>query len=139
AGKSSPAARRLRADQRIDARRVLRIDAEGNAPDVILRESFRELGPVLSRIPGLPNPAFGTAADHLSDRAAPLVRRRIDHVGVLRIEHDVADSRVVTDVKHALPLRAAVDRLVEAALAAGGPQRALRGDVDDVRVARIDQ
>ena len=37
-----------------------------------------------------------------------------------------------------LPGLAAVGRLVEAALAAGGPERSLRGDVDDVRVARID-
>ena len=38
-----------------------------------------------------------------------------------------------------VPRRAAVGRLVEPALAAGRPQRPLRGDVDDVRVARIDQ
>ena len=40
--------------------------------------------------------------------------------------------------QHLLPGLAAVGGLVEAAVAAGAPQRSLGGDVDDVRVARID-
>src|SRR5262249_40889469 len=82
--------------------------------------------------------AFGAAADQLADRAAPLIRRRVHDVGVLRIEHDVVHAGVGADRQDRLPRRAAVRRLVEAALAAGRPERPLRGDVDDVRVARID-
>ena len=61
------------------------------------------------------------------------------HVRLAGLEHDVADAGVVADVEDARPGRAAVGRLVEAALAARGPQRPLRRDVDDVRVARIDE
>ena len=59
--------------------------------------------------------------------------------GFFGVEHDVADAGVRADRQHRVPRLAAVGRLVEAALAAGRPQRALRGDVDDVRVARIDR
>jgi hypothetical protein len=125
AGGSTPAEsaapRGLRADQRIHARRVLGVDAEGDAPHVVFRKALRQLRPLLPRVGRLPDPALGAAADHLPHGTPALIRGRVDDVGVPRIEHDVADSRVVAHVQHALPFQAAVSRLVEAALAAGGP------------------
>ena len=66
----SAAARRLGADQRVDPRRILRIDAERHAPHVVFRQPLRELGPLLSRVGRLPQTALRSAADHLADRAA---------------------------------------------------------------------
>ena len=51
----------------------------------------------------------------------------------------VADAGVLGDREHRRPGLAAVGRLVEAAVAAGRPERALRRDVDGVRVLRVDQ
>src|SRR5207253_7121363 len=50
----------------------------------------------------------------------------------------VGDAGVFADVEDLLPELAAVGGLVEAAVATGRPERALRGDVDDIAVARID-
>src|SRR6185503_19303952 len=136
---AAAAARRLGADQRVDARRVLRIHAERDPADVVFGQSLRQLRPLLARVGALPDAALGAAADHLPHGAAALIRGCVDDVGVARVEHDVADAGVVADVQHPLPFRAAVGRLVETALAARRPQRALRSDVDDVGVARVDQ
>src|ERR1700724_1369679 len=57
---------------------------------------------------------------------------------VARIHAQVGAPGVVADGEHPLPGLAAVGGLVDAAVAAGRPQRPLGGDVDDVGVARID-
>src|SRR5260370_12020335 len=54
------------------------------------------------------------------------------------MEHDVRDARVFADGQHSVPRFAAIGGLVETASAGGRPERSLRGDVDDVGVARID-
>ena len=136
---NTTAARHLGADQRVHARRVLRIDPERDTTDVVFWQAVLQLRPRLAGVLRLPDASLGTAADHLPHAAAPLVRRRVDDVGVLWIEDDVADAGVVADVQHLRPGRAGVGRLVEAALAARRPERPLCGDVDDVRVARVDE
>src|SRR4026209_832008 len=67
-----------------------------------------------------------------------LVGDRVHRVGIARVEVDLGDPGALVDVEDAGPGLAPVARLVEPALAAGGPQRSLRRDVDHVRVARID-
>ena len=113
--------------------------AKPDAAHVARRQALGQLRPRLAGVGRLEDAAFRPAADHLADRPPPLVRRREQDVRVLRVEHDVADARVRADRQDRRPRRAAVGRLVQAALAARRPERALRGDVDDVRVARIDQ
>src|SRR4029079_11977703 len=67
--------RRPRVDERVDARGLrLRIDAERDAPHVAFRQSLRQLRPSRTRVGRLVNLALGSAADHLSDTAAPLPR-----------------------------------------------------------------
>jgi hypothetical protein len=55
------------------------------------------------------------------------------------MEGDIRDAGVVVDMQHPPPVLPAVVRLVEPALAAGGPEWAFRGNVDDVAIARIDE
>ena len=69
---------------------------------------------------------------------APLVGRGEDDVRVARVEHDVADARVLADRQDRTPGGPAVGRLVESALAALGKERPLRRHVHDVRVAGVD-
>ena len=59
-------------------------------------------------------------------------------VGVGGVDGDVGDSGVVADFEGLLPGFSTVGGFVESALAAGSPQGSLRGDVDDVRIARVD-
>ena len=82
--------------------------------------------------------AFGAAIDEREEVAAALVCRGDDDARITRIELDVGDARVVADLEHLLPGLAAVRRLVEAAIAAGAPERPLRRHVHDVAVRRID-
>ncbi len=129
----------LRRDQRVDRVRILPVDADPDPADLDRRQPLGQLRPLRAAVGRLVEPALGTAADQLSDRAAPLIRRGVEDVGVLRIHRDVGDAGVGADRQHRLPRLAAVGRLVEAAVAAGAPQRADGADVDDVGVARIDE
>ena len=80
--------------------------------------------------------ALRTAVDQREEMTSALVRSRDDDVGVARIQHDVADTGVVGDLEHLLPCLAAVARLVEPAISAWCPKRALSRYVYDVAVLR---
>src|SRR5207244_425830 len=80
-----------------------------------------------------------SAVDDGPDMPPSLISGRDQHIGIARIEHDVGDAGVLADIEHLVPGLAAVDGLVEATIAAGIPQRSLGRDVDDVRIARIDE
>jgi hypothetical protein len=58
---------------------------------------------------------------------------------VARVHDHVGDAGAHADVEHLLPGAAAVERAVEAAVAAVLPQRALGGDEDTVGVRRVDE
>ncbi len=134
-----PGFARQSVDQRVHARRLgFRIDAERDTADVARRQALGELRPRPAAVRRLEESAFRSAADHLADGAPALPHRRVEHVGVVRIDHDLVGARVRAHGQHGLPRPAAVRRLVDAAVAAGGPQRSLHRDVDDVGVARID-
>jgi hypothetical protein len=78
-----------------------------------------------------------TAVDQRPHLAEALVGARVEHVGIARIEHHLVDAGVVVHVQDAVPRLAAVGGLVEAAIAARAPQRALGSGVHHVAVARI--
>ena len=109
----------LRFDQRIQLRRTsTSIDRQRDAPDVALRQSARQLRPRATTVGRLVDPGFTPAADRLADVAPPLVRRRIDHVGILRVEDKVGDPRVLADGQHRGPGGTTVRGLVQPALTA---------------------
>ena len=73
---------RLGADQRIDARRVPRIDGRARCGRRRLSAGLSSASSTsCPRWSILQMPAFGTAADHLADRAPPLIRRGVEDVG----------------------------------------------------------
>ena len=128
-------------DQGVDDVGVVGRDGESDAADVVPvggGEALRELPPGRAAVLGLVDAALRAARDQEAGVPAPLPRRGVEDVGVPGIQHHVADPGVLGDVEHPLPGGAAVDRLVEAAVSAGPPQRPLRRDEDGVAVARVD-
>ena len=117
---------------------VHRRDSQADAPELLVGQSGGDLFPGLAAIGAAMDRAVGTAVDQRVETALPLVGRRDQHVGVARIEHDIGDAGVLGNLQHLRPRLAAVGRLVQPALAAGRPQRPLRGDVDGVAVPRVD-
>src|SRR5678815_5152310 len=67
-----------------------------------------------------------------------LIRAREQNLGVLGIENDVADARVVVDEERPGPGGAAVGGLVDATIAALAEERALRRDIHRIGIARVD-
>ncbi len=128
----------LRRDERVDGARVPPVDAKADPSELHRRQAFGELRPLLAAVGGLVDAALGTAANQLTDGPPALIRRGVEHVGTLRIHHQVGDAGVLADREDGLPRLAAVGGLVEAAIAARRPERPDRGHVDHVRVARID-
>ena len=94
--------------------------------------------PRLAAVGRLVQAALGAAVDQRPRVPAALMRHGEQHVGIVRIDRDVADAGVLADLEDLRPGVAAVGGLVEAAIAAGRPQRAIGRDEHDVRIARID-
>ena len=80
--------------------------------------------------------AAGPAAVESPRLALALIRRRVQRLRILRVDHEVGRAGVVVDVQHLLPRAPAVGGLEDAALGVRSPQMADRRDVHDVRVRR---
>ena len=93
---------------------------------------------VLAAVGRLPQAAARAAAVEAPRRAPALVRRGVEHVRVRRVHHDIGEAGVVVDEVRVRPGLAAVGRLEQAALGVRPEQVAERGDVDDVRILRVD-
>ncbi len=126
-------------DERVDGVGLGGRDREADAAHLVLRQAARDLAPALAAVGRLVEARLGAAVDQREDVAPPLPRGGEQHVGIARVHDDVAHARVLADREHGRPGLAAVRRLVEAAVAAGRPERALRRDVDGVAVLRVDQ
>src|SRR5262249_61111016 len=94
--------------------------------------------PCLAAISGLVQAALRSAVNQRPGVTSPLMRDREQHVGIVRIEGDVADAGVLADLQDLVPGRTAVGRLVYTPLSSLLPQRSVRGDEHHLRVARID-
>ena len=70
---------------------------------------------------------------------ATLVAAGVHDVRVRRVHVDFVDACVFTDVQNLVPGLATIQRLIEATVAAGSPQRSLRRHDDIVTVIRMDQ
>ncbi len=126
-------------DDRVDDVRVLRREREADPADVPLGHPRVELAPGLAAVDRLVNGRLGPAADERPDVAATLMRGSIDRIRVARVEQDVGDAGVVTDLEHLCPGLAGVGAAIDAALAAAAPQRPVSRHPDDARVARVDE
>ena len=127
-----------RVDDGVEHVRVGRRDGEADPPHLHLGQAAVHLAPGLAGVGGLVDRRLGAAVDQRPHVPAALVGRRVQHVGVARVEVDLADARVRATVEHGVPGPAAVGGLVQAAVAARRPQRSLGRHVDHVGVARVD-
>ena len=113
-------------------------ERDHDAAHVAAGDALADPAPGLAAVGGLVQPALGSAVDQRPGVTAALMRHRQQHVGVGRIHRDIADAGVLADLEDLRPVLAAVDRLVEPAVAARRPQRTVGGREHDVRIARID-
>src|SRR5262249_36530614 len=125
-----------RLDDGVDDVGVGRSDGQTDPTQFHVGEAGRDLRPGLAGVGAAVEGALGTAVDEGPDVTAALVGGGEEDVGVAA---GAGDAGVVVDVQDALPVLAAVAALVQATVAAAVPQRALGGDVDGVRVARVDE
>ncbi len=129
---------RVRFDHRVHHLRIRERDRDADAPFRRLGESAAlDLSPRLAGVGRLPQRRSRAARVEEVRAAHALPARRPHGVRVRRIERDVDESRLVGDELDELPRLAAVLGLVETALRIRVPRSAERGDVDDVRVRRM--
>ncbi len=119
-------------DESVDGVGLGRGDGEADAAHLLLRQAARDLLPGLAAVGRLVEARFGAAVDQGEDVAPALVGSGDQGVGVARVHDHVGDAGVLADRENGRPGLASVGRLVEATVAAGGPERALGGDVDGV-------
>ncbi len=128
-------------EERVYAVGVRRRDRESDAThEPTLRHAgiSGHLGPGLTAVRALEHAAARAAARHLVLLAVRLPQRRIDHVRVVLVDHDIDRAGLVVSVEHLPPAIAPVRALEDAALVAGGAVLAERRHKNDVRVERMD-
>src|SRR6185312_876641 len=76
----------------------------------------RDLGPVLTRIRGLEDPASGPAGYELPRLAVRLPEGRVQYPRILRVDLEVGDTGLVVPEQHLSPGLAAIGRLEDPAI-----------------------
>ena len=125
-------------DARVEHVRVGAVDVHADAALGAGRNAGLDPRPRLAGVHRLPHAAARPAAVHAPLRATSLVGGGVQHLAVARVDDQLGGAGVVVDVQGALPGQAAVGGLVDAALAARGPQVAERRHVHHVEVDRVD-
>ena len=83
--------------------------------------------------------AFRTAT-HIGRHGTVTLPGRCDQaIGIARIHDDIGDTGPFACGQDEVPAFTAIGGLVEATLAAGGPERALGGDPDRIAVIGVDE
>jgi hypothetical protein len=123
-----------------DAVAVHGADRDSDAPDHAGGQAgiARDLGPVLTGVGAPEQSAARATAGHLPGGARRLPGGGEENVGMLRIEGEVDGATRVVAVEHLPPALAAVGGLEHPALHVASMRMAEGGDVDDVRIARVD-
>jgi hypothetical protein len=114
------------------------LDGEAGPAEVASGQAVAKLRPGPAGVRRLEDPALGAAAYGLADVAPARVRRGVQHIGIVGVEDDVGDAGILADGQHRIPGSTTIGRLVQAALAARGEERALCGDIHHVGVTRVD-
>ena len=126
-------------DERVEGVGLGGSEGEADPAHLLLGEPLLDPLPGLAAVGRLVNTRPRAAVDEGEDVAPALVGGGDEGVGVAGVHDDVGHARVLVDREHGRPGLPAVCRLVEAAVAAGSPQRALGRHVDDVRVLRVNE
>ena len=96
------------------------------------------LRPGAAGVAGLVDAAAGAATVEAPGRATPLVGGGVQHLVVRGVLHQLGGAGVLVDEEDVGPRQAAIGGLEDAALLAGPPEAAERGDVDDVVIDGVD-
>ena len=112
-------------------------DSESDAPHIFGGESRFQLVPVRPRVGGFVDRALRAAIDQGEDVTAALICSRIKDVSIRRIHGDINHARVFADSEHRLPGLAGIGRFIEAAVAAGSPERAFCRHIHHFAIAGI--
>ena len=134
-----PAVRVL--EEGVDAVRVRARHGHPDAPDDALGRHAgvpRDLGPAVAAVGRLEHAAAGAAGRHRVLLAEGLPERRVEHVRVVPVDHDVDRAGALVAEEDALPAVAAVGRTEDAPLLARHPVLPERRDVDNGRIGRVD-
>ena len=129
-------------DAHVDNARVAAVDGDADAPDHVFGESARDAGagqplPGVAAVHAAVERAAGAASVEAPRAALALVGGGVDDIGLVGVERDVHGAGVLVDLQDGLPGGAAVGAAVEAALLVRTPEVAHGGDVDEVRVVRV--
>ena len=124
-------------DGRVDGARVEVADREADLAHVLGRQPAGELHPGLPPVRRLEDARLRTAVHEGRDGAVLLVQRGVEHVRVARVRDHLVRARVRPGCQDLPPGRAAVGGLVDAALAARRPERALGRDPERVTVLGV--
>ena len=124
-------------DGGVDVVGVDRRDRESDLSHVAAREAALDLAPGRTAVRRLVDAGFRSAGEERPGTTTPLIGRRPQDVGVVRMDLEVGRSGVRRNLENECPALAAVGGLEDATLAARRPQRSFRGDPDGVRVARV--
>ena len=114
-------------------------DRHANAADDSRESVTSDLRPVIPTIDGFIQAAAGTAGWRIDipRRAPRLPQRGIDHVGVVGLERKIDRPGIVILAKNFLPTLAAIARTEHTALRVRPIGVTERGDIDEVRIARM--
>ena len=102
-----------------------------------LGKPLGELLPGTAAVRGFPDPAPGAAASHLPRLPQVVPEGSVENARIVGVDREVARSGGLADVEHSVPRVSAVRRAVDPAVLGGPVRRALSGDVDEVRIPRV--
>ena len=125
-------------NQRIHAVAVGWCDLDVDLADVGLRKSLGQLGPLRSAVLREVDGAARAAAELTPRVLLGLPRPREQDIGVLAVHREAGASGLAVHEEDALPVRAAVRRLEDAALILRPGHAADGADIDDVGIGRMD-
>src|SRR5262249_36782078 len=112
-----------RLDDGVDRFGIARGHGEADAAHVAARQAGPDLAPRLAAVGAAMDAAIRSTVDQREDVPPTLIGGRDENFRMVRVLHDVGDAGVVVDREDFVPRFAAVGRLVEAAIAAGAPER----------------
>ena len=127
-------------DLRVNAIRVGARHGQADLPERAFRQPGvpRDLGPVVSAVGRLEDPAAGSTARHFERVSIRLPQRDVHHLRVVRIDDQLVGAGLVVPEQDPVPRLPAILRSVDAALRIRRRVMAERRHVHEVRVRRID-
>ena len=125
-------------DEGVHAARARRRDRHADLAPEALGKALGQLLPGVAAVGRLPQARARAARDELPRAAHDLPEPGVEDPRVRRVHRQVRGAGLLVDVEDLLPRLAAVLRAEDPALGVGAPDVALRRDVDEVRIRRMD-